>query len=274
MKIKLFVPVFSTCVLLLVGCGGGSDTETDTELETETESSGTNIIDPSAAPLLNFDGAEAGLQGCLNRGLYVNGPHTLDITTTETFTRPYWETTTNDTIKRLSYYDVIGSSEEGVYEVDVSTTTTRNLGNTNFSSVSPYTLEGYQLRIVGLSRDTPKADAYIKYFDLEEGVSLPQTVNINTIASPIYYTFIDTYVGREEITIAGRVVKTCRVDSLILSDSEEEEFRRSSVGSRWYGLGTGIELRRESITEPDSEQDELHQFEEVLTAVLNGVELF
>ncbi|MFK7975355.1 MAG: hypothetical protein AB8C02_04430 [Halioglobus sp.] len=231
-------------------------------------------IDASLKPLLNTQGAQAGLKGCLNRGLYVNGPHTLTTTTYTTASKPYWDTMFSDTVSTAYHYNVLKVSDDGVSEVDVKRTVNSSSRSSAITSVLHYELEGHQLRLVGPNRNTQNPNAYVEHFDLEEGVEIPQTINAGTDASPIVFTRLDTYRGREEINIEGRAMKACRVDSLLTADAQPPKFRRWSLSSTWYAVGTGLTLQVESTTHPDSEQDTLLETKVMTAAELNGVKLF
>jgi len=231
-------------------------------------------LNPSLAPLLSADGAEAGLRGCLNRGLYVNGPHKLITTVLKNASTPYWDRRSSETQVSEYEYKVLKVSAGGVSEVDVSTKITRSSTSSVISLVRPYLLEGHQLRVVGHTRNTPNPYAYVNHFDLKPGEEVTQTINAGPDASPNLFTRVDTYMGREEIAIAGRAVKACRIDSVVTSEALEPQFRRWGFFSTWYALGTGLELRVESTSNPDSEQDTLLETKVLTAAELNGVKLF
>jgi len=268
------------CSLLITGCGDGSDSSTassDSGSDAEGSASGTSdaiTLDASIKPMYSLEGAEAGLKGCLNRGLYVNGPHTISIKSYKSSIQPYWDTSSDDTNTYEYRHDVIEVSDSGEAQVDVTTTLTSSLGNSSTTFVSPYALEGYQLRVVGQSRATPNPNAYVRHFDLEEGESIPQTINAGSDAVPIYYTYIDTYVGREDVGTGINTLKACRVDTLVTQETDQPEFRRRSLISNWYAVGTGLNIKTESVFYPDSEQDELLESRHMTSAEINGVKIF
>lgn len=275
MQFRVFSLAVLFSTLLITSCGGGgSDGSSDDSGEGDPGLTQGSSINASLKPLLNSDGAEAGLAGCMNRGLYVNGPHTVTVTQQESIVQPYWDTIFNDELSIEEQFNVIDLSAEGIAQVDVTQTTFRSLNGTSVTAVIPYTVEGYQRRIVGASRDMPNPNPYIEHFNLEEGVSIPQAINVGTPTAQNFMTRVDTYVGREEITIAGRVVKTCRVDSTFSQDSDQPQFRLLGEWSTWFGLGTGLELRRDSVSYPDSEQDTRIATTILTTAVINGEKIY
>lgn len=277
-KIPVFTVLLSSLFIASCGGDGGSpsaDSDSDANAgEGGSEGSDAVALDESIKPFYSQEGAEAGLKGCLNRGLYVNGPHAASIKSYKSTISPYWDTSSHDTNTYEYRYDVIELSDSGEAQVDVTTTFTSSLGNSTTTVVTPYALEGYQLRIVGPSRAVPNPNAYVYHFDLEEGESIPQTINAGSEAAPVYFTYIDTYVGREDVSLGSTFLKACRIDTLVTQETDQPQFRRRSLNSEWYALGTGLNIKSESVIYPDSEQDELLESRHITSAEINGVKIF
>ena len=115
----------------------------------------------------------------------------------------------------------------------------------------------------------PDPEAYVSYFNLDEGKTVPQTIQAGSLLA----TQFDTYFGREEITIAGNPVKTCRIDTEIILADDDPQYKRSLIMSRWYGVGTGLLLKRNRVVSPDASDVTIIE-ETVNAAEINGNKIF
>ncbi len=280
MKISFYRFISALGLALLIGCGGGSGSESDTDenkeetIEDSTLADETPLITQLTKPLINTEGAEAGLRGCINRPLYFNGPHTVSFTQTEGLRQPYWETTFDSTFETEIRYEALKVNDDGTSEVAVVKTTTKSASGNAISVAYTEILDGYNIYETVVGTAIPDDSVYVEYFNIEEGESVPQTINIRTEAEPLFETRIDEYIGREDITVAGNLFKACRVDSLFTVDDELPQFRRRLVQSAWYGVGTGLLLLKEAVNYPDSPQDELISSTVMTSAQINGTKIF
>lgn len=266
-KIWLVPVILST--MILSSCGGGSDGMPAVNLDEPPSATATDvpIIGPDILPLESAAGAETGFKGCLNRALYFNGPHF--ISTTEAISTTLYEDTFNTTEMKDVIYTVVEITSNGVANVDVETTTVSSNGNGS-TGVAPMILSGHTLFWAEAGRDNPEAAILLLDYDVDVGETVSKTT---TLASGDERTEERTYVGREEITVAGQQVAACRLDRLFTIPSELPEFRVSSRMSTWYGVGTGLKLREDGVAYPDS-QDRSTTLKTLQSAVINGITIF
>ena len=237
--------------LVITSCGGGSSdgggSDPDIPDTGDGDSSSSLIVPPDILPATSSEGAEPGLRGCLNRPLYYNGPHFVTTIHDVTHSGSFGSSSDSEQLEQI--YTVTDIETDGVAHVAIETTLTTST-STAGSFTTPYTLDGYT---VGPSSASDNS-AQVMNYDLTVGESVTQTLGIDTGGSDgSIRTY--TYVGRETLTVDGQPMETCRVDSEIRNESELPQFRLISDMTDWYGVGTGLKLKSEGVSYPDSEQD-------------------
>lgn len=135
--------------------------------------------------------------------------------------------------------------------------------------IAPYTLDGYKLSPTGALDNDPM----IINYGLEEGESVTQVpgTDFSAVADS---TRTYTYVGRETVDINGVSLEACRVDSETRNETDRPEFRLENQASRWYAVGSGLLLKRESLSFPDSEDDIFTVESELSFGSVNSVSIF
>lgn len=236
--------------LMIASCGGGASddggNDPDVPDNDDGDSPSSLIVPPDVLPATSSEGAEPGLRGCLNRPLYYNGPHFVSTIYDVTHSGSTGSSGNSEQIEQI--YTVTEIETDGVAHVDMETTLTTSM-STGVSFTTPYTLDGYT---VGPSSASDNNAQVINY-DLAIGESVTQTLGMETGGSE-GSTRTYTYVGRETLTFDGQQIETCRVDSETRNETELPQFRLISDVTDWYGVGTGLKLRTEGVSYPDSEQ--------------------
>jgi hypothetical protein len=88
--------------------------------------------------------------------------------------------------------------------------------------------------------------------------------------NPFYWTRLSVYEGREKIEIRGKSFQACRVNYTISADDPTPEFRLVTENTVWYAVGTGLQLKLESHSYPNSESTERFTTTTLLAAEING----
>lgn len=249
-----------TSTLLIVSCGGGSDGPTDSSTDV-------NIPGADVLPLINAENAESGLKGCLNRALYFNGPHFVSTAESQTIT--FGDIVSSSATTNELIYTVVSVAEDGFSQVDVDkTSVSSESGMAN--STQAYSLDGYTVSNYGSDRANPFPG--ILDFSLDEDAT--SSSEIVTGADDSTSTVEDTYIGREQIEIAGQSVAACKVARTIYQDVGDPSFNTSVASTIWYGVGTGLTLKTDSVRYPFSELDRSTTVTTLDSATINSIQIF
>jgi len=254
----------ASVLMFIASCDGSADTK-PAAADAPSSTEGTRYPVPEAddLPLTGADGAPPNLRGCLNRNLYFNGPHS--VSTTESVSVTKYDDTFNSIENKDWVYTVEEVTPEGVAKVNVE----EKMGSSNgtgYTSSTSVSLRGFSTSTVATTAGAPPPAVF--EYDLAPGESVTQDLSTPDLEIKRVYT----YMGREDITVAGQLVKACRVNSVVTIPSELPQFRTSSRISTWYGVGTGLELRSDSLGVPDS-IDKSRTLRDLTNAVINGARI-
>ena len=189
--------------------------------------------------------------------------------TTESQTITFGDISTNSTNTRDLIYSVIDVADDGVTQVDVERTTISS--TSSMSTVTEvFVLDGYTLKNLGIDITNPVPLPFTLNFDLDQSETF--SFELVTGTDGATSSVEDTYIGREQIEIAGQSVEACKVERRIVQDVGDPSFNTSVASTIWYGVGTGLTLKTDSVAFPFSELDRSTTVTTLGSASINSIQ--